>query len=552
MKHVLEKTQTEVYISFKEKYPDLKISQRLFERLKPYFVVPVRPCDRETCCCRYHVEARYLFKSCMDFRKKITPFSEHFPIFTHLTDLTNHALCPKTDGQEYHQLKCVERRCDDCGVNKLHLLEDELSLTTESPNVEWMRYEYVFVPTKSGEKKKLCLVKVNTKPGEMFKYFLELISKFSAHVFRAKWQTEQLKSIKSNLKKNEAICIHDFSENYSCKDKIEIQACYFQKTEVSIHVSVIYRHPIENLDGSSDPEVNGGLVEEQFFVISPDQVHDHNFSHEAQRQIADYLKSINYDLKTMHEFTDGCATQYKSRHCFGDLSYAKQDFGFNIVRNYFETSHAKGVQDAAGGLIKNQADFAVARGKLFIQNANDFYNFCKDNLETPRQSAICKRRIFRYVEEVPRNRTRSFKVVPSVRCIHQIRSTSPRNVLVRDLSCYDCSNCPDEYNACTSEAGIFRKYKLCHETELTERLIANSDENTFIELIQPGFILAVFTDDPGEDYYILKCLSDVKKLNQSTFDDWGNTFQAGVQLIEGLYFDKLCVNGNNIQFKLIK
>ncbi|VDI61408.1 Hypothetical predicted protein, partial [Mytilus galloprovincialis] len=50
MKHVLEKTQTEVYISFKEKYPDLKISQRLFERLKPYFVVPVRPCDRETCC----------------------------------------------------------------------------------------------------------------------------------------------------------------------------------------------------------------------------------------------------------------------------------------------------------------------------------------------------------------------------------------------------------------------------------------------------------------------------------------------------------------------
>ena len=201
MKHVLEKTQTEVYISFKEKYPDLKISQRLFERLKPYFVVPVRPCDRETCCCRYHVEARYLFKSCMDFRKKITPLSEHFPIFTHLTDLTNHTLCPKTDGQEYHQLKCVERRCDDCGVNKLHLLEDELSLTTESPNVEWMRYEYVFVPTKSGEKKRLCLVKVNTKPGEMFKYFLELISKFSAHVFRAKWQTEQLKSIKSNLKK---------------------------------------------------------------------------------------------------------------------------------------------------------------------------------------------------------------------------------------------------------------------------------------------------------------------------------------------------------------
>lgn len=65
----------------------------------------------------------------------------------------------------------------------------------------------------------------------------------------------------------------------------------------------------------------------------------------------------------MHEFTDGCASQYKSRHCFGDLSFGKVDFGYEIIRNYFETSHAKGVQDAAEGLIKNQAEYAVALGK---------------------------------------------------------------------------------------------------------------------------------------------------------------------------------------------
>ncbi|CAG2251770.1 MAO [Mytilus edulis] len=136
------------------------------------------------------------------------------------------------------------------------------------------------------------------------------------------------------------------------------------KTEVSIHVSVIYRHPIENLDGPSDPEVNGGLVEEKFIVLSPDQVHDHNFSHEAQRQIADYLKSINYDMKTMHEFTDGCATQYKSRHCFGDLSYAKQDFGFNIVRNYFETSHAKGMANQADVIVVGAGLSGLSAAKL--------------------------------------------------------------------------------------------------------------------------------------------------------------------------------------------
>lgn len=75
----------------------------------------------------------------------------------------------------------------------------------------------------------------------------------------------------------------------------------------------------------------------------------------------------------MHEFTDGWASQYKSRHCLGDLSYAKEDFGYIIYRNFFETSHAKGVQDAAGGLIKNQEDLAVTRGKTIIQNAEQLF-----------------------------------------------------------------------------------------------------------------------------------------------------------------------------------
>ena len=83
----------------------------------------------------------------------------------------------------------------------------------------------------------------------------------------------------------------------------------------------------------------------------------------------------------MHEFTDGCASQYKSRHCFGNLSFGKVDFGYEIIRNYFETSHAKGVQYAAGGSIKNQADYAVARGKEIIQNAHDLYDFSQTNVD---------------------------------------------------------------------------------------------------------------------------------------------------------------------------
>jgi hypothetical protein len=52
-----------------------------------------------------------------------------------------------------------------------------------------------------------------------------------------------------NLLPNHCVVIHDYSENYGCKEKFELQQTYFQRTEVSIHVSVIYRHAILEVDG---------------------------------------------------------------------------------------------------------------------------------------------------------------------------------------------------------------------------------------------------------------------------------------------------------------
>ena len=64
-------------------------------------------------------------------------------------------------------------------------------------------------------------------------------------------------------------------------------------------------------------------------------------------------------MEKLHEFTDGCAAQYKSRHCVGDLSCSLTDFGYHTQRSYFETSHAKGEQDAAGSHVKQRVSQAV-------------------------------------------------------------------------------------------------------------------------------------------------------------------------------------------------
>jgi hypothetical protein len=57
MAQVIEETQTDAYIDFVAKYPDIKIGQRTFDKLNPFFVRPASEKDRNTCCCRYHTES---------------------------------------------------------------------------------------------------------------------------------------------------------------------------------------------------------------------------------------------------------------------------------------------------------------------------------------------------------------------------------------------------------------------------------------------------------------------------------------------------------------
>ena len=193
---------------------------------------------------------------------------------------------------------------------------------------------------------------------------------------------------------------------------------------------------------------------------------DFDSVHHAQRLIAKYLsQDLNVAVKKMHEFTDGCAAQYKSRHCIGDLSCCVADFGFPIQHNYFETSHAKGEQDAAGSHVKQQSTLVVIRGRADITHAKQLCDHLTVNFSKPAQSSFpshstvvsLKRRLFYYVpaeeEGVPRNRDgRRFKTIKGIRKLHSVL-TSPQQlkVLVRQRSCY-CDECLYEnYSSCKNK-----------------------------------------------------------------------------------------------------
>ncbi|CAC5359116.1 unnamed protein product [Mytilus coruscus] len=363
MMHVLNKSQTEAFLEFRTTNPDIKITQRKFENMKPYFVQAARQQDRSTCCCRYHIEARSIFKKCMEFRTNVltnhdVADSNQIKVFETLSDLINSTLCEKESQEENHKMECLDRNCNNC-------------------------------------------------------------------------------------------------ENYRCFDKTEIQSSYFARLEISIHVTSIYRHAILEIDGEESTDDNPSIVTEHF--------------------------------------------------------YSREDIGFQeYFRNRFETSHAKGPQDAAGGFVKRQADIAVLRGKVNTKTAEDMYQFAIKNLTKPNESANCKRRLFRLLDTIERDEPKRFKPLTDNRSIHRVHCVENGIISVKRLSCYSCDSCLNgNYSSCQNchIIGMKRRITMTKKDEPNRETDFEAEDETEIkDLVNRGCIIAVVADDPNNDYFFVEIM----------------------------------------------
>lgn len=211
-------------------------------------------------------------------------------------------MCAKPVNEKYHKLSCLSRNCDQCGTCLLNLMQEEMDESENAPNIIWEKYDNREIKCKNNTRKRLVLVQKESKPKEVFEYLRHLLETFPLHQFRSLWQNKLRKHIAENIPKDHCLLIHDFSENYRCIEKQEIQSSYFQKNEISIHVSLIYRHAILEYYGIDSTQDNPNIVCEEFFVFNDDEIHDYHFTHATQQLVNEYLKSISYNVKVMHEF----------------------------------------------------------------------------------------------------------------------------------------------------------------------------------------------------------------------------------------------------------
>ena len=164
--------EVELFHRFKEKHPDYKIGMQIFEMLKPFFCRRLK--DRNTCCCKYHVQMSFLKDALNHMRSHAFGLhdkgcscecticatgngfsmgclaSQH--IFKGVTQLWESVLCPKLPTAVFHRAECLMGHYKICGVNRLELC----CLETKKPgkSITVKVFAYVEAKDKHGNNKK--------------------------------------------------------------------------------------------------------------------------------------------------------------------------------------------------------------------------------------------------------------------------------------------------------------------------------------------------------------------------------------------------------------
>ena len=74
----------------------------------------------------------------------------------------------------------------------------------------------------------------------------------------------------------------------------------------------------------------------------------------CKKMLSEYWEKTKHGKPNhVYEFCDGSAAQFKGAPSFADIADSETELGYSRTRFYFERSHAKGPQDAAGANLKN-------------------------------------------------------------------------------------------------------------------------------------------------------------------------------------------------------
>ncbi len=296
------------------------------------------------------------------------------------------------------------------------------------------------------------------------------------------------------------------------------------------------------------------IVCEEIFVLSDvSDRHDNVFVKKVEEIIDTHLSEKGCSPDVKHQGTDGCSCQYKSRYTSYDISSSETP----LRRCYYTTSHAKGPQDAAGGLVKRMADMAVIRRQAVIQSALDLQQFCIKTLSQPKERKGNKvyRRYFHLVtaDEIPAKGC-EVPVGPleGIRSLHQICSMGQTGTVdTRKLSCYTCDECVEgNYDKCTNGeiCGPVKRVTLVQGDDNTQDV--DDEQFSLADSLREKDIVQIMHHTDNEtNTELIKVTKPLYKLTRECFDDRGDGYPRGSMILRGQVLKENGISGANHVFQ---
>ncbi|XP_063446520.1 uncharacterized protein LOC134726055 [Mytilus trossulus] len=437
-KRIMEVSIVDTYEKFREQNAECNISFSKFSSLRPCNVKTMNKNAFNNCLCEY----------CTNIELKVKAIEKvvgNRSIVRNRYDISKETLCSKALNSQFYHKKCLERRCDKCGPEKFTKSLTDV-LNKKSTTLEWHRWENQTIIDRGVKKtRKMLQMKKNNVTLFMAELAAE-IGPFSAHLHNAAWQYEQFSTLIKNVPEKWVVFCMDFAENYTCLYQDEAQSAHWNHGQVTLFSIVAYYHC-----QSCSANMNESLI-----FITPDRKHDSHAVHCFNTIANEYLKRKNIVIDRQIHFSDGAASQFKSKTPFEDLRKGSDDFGFHIEKHFFGSRHGKGPCDGEFGVVKRTVANAVkSRNTIHVvRTAEEFYMYAKGALTKPKdtdEKCCHTQRAFFLVEEKDIQRQRpdriNVKAIKDTRKKHGVKSLADGTLATRLLSCF-CRECTTHNGTC--------------------------------------------------------------------------------------------------------
>jgi hypothetical protein len=454
-KRVLRNKMSDLFVEFKADNPKFPYCRETFYKMKPKFVITAKiGTKKEKRICVYHSNMTRKLEALNKFCRLNSV--EHLKINS-CKELIDKTVCEHIESK-YAPLSCIERSCTECGT---HLLMDHYAPILGQAAIRekivlwsnWTNVDRVKLNKRTAKEEVKSyneIVKNATTFEELLHETMNDTKTFAMHEFRMRWQWNQLHELTEKLPADDILLIMDFSENIGLQFSEETIASHSKCFSLSLFPVAVYHR------------INDNVELEAVLILSDDLCHDNNLVRMCTEKVMDHMKTVYPDkmVRNVHRFSDGCASQFKSRHTMRDIAVFEEEHGCSLTCNYGETSEFKNVCDGMGDHIKTPLTNAIIRGDLVLSTPFSYYEYAKKHMTFyPESRGDHKmiRRTFYFLnkDEVNRDGDHFGKPLPGVMKVRSVLALGKGFIGFRKLSCY-CNNC------------IVKDFKHCQNTEYVE------------------------------------------------------------------------------------